>query len=344
MDLARLLNDLNGRLKIVDKFNNCLGITIVSGGSSGGNNSAECSRFSNSDQRLDSQHAQSEIIIEPIVAEATDFVRLATLPKRARLVSASDNNNNDNDDDDDDDCNKRRRKKIKRKQIDNSLIKSSVADIIIDSQHQKSYNVLFHDRYGALTNRENSTALLTMPCVLNNTKLDTPSAATTPKTNIDSNNTNNVDNLTESDIESIVDDDFVEQVQTAVDTIINKPLPTPAPTNLSEQTIDDLLKDYYSPSIASKSKSPDTLSTPVTITPIDIQSTTDNYPSQSNFHNMVRDALVQQKRKRLMQNRTFKGALTLGGSQIRNYDDDNDDNDKANDDDYFEDDLTYDYE
>lgn len=335
MDLARLLNDLNGRLKIVDKFNNCLGITIVSSGSFGGDNSADCNRFSNSDQRVDSQRAQSEIIIEPIIAEATDFVRLATLPKRARLVGAS-----DNDDDDNDNCNVRQRKKTKRRQIDNSLIKSSVADIVIDSQQQKSYNVLFHDRYGALTNRENSTALLTMPCVLNSTP-DTPSSqpplpTPPPETNIESNNTN-VDTLTESDTESIVNDNFVEQVQTVVDTIINKPLPTHASTNLSEQTINDLLNDYYSPDVSTTSKSSDTL--PTTITPIDIQSTTDNYPSQSNFHNIFRDALVQQNRKSLMQNRTFKGALTLGGSKIRNDDDDN-----SNDDDYFEDILTYEYE
>lgn len=134
MDLGILLNDINGRLKTMDERCYNFGITINTGRHCAWNDISKNGGISNTSQYMDAQeNNRSRLIIEPILAEPMDYVYLATLPKRAK--------------------------------IDDSLIKSSIPDTVMDSL-KEPHKVLVYDDMGALTKNKNNTLLLQTPRII----------------------------------------------------------------------------------------------------------------------------------------------------------------------------------
>lgn len=134
MDFGILLSDLNGRLKTMDKYNYNFGITINAGRGIAWPAIPNAQGIPNTYQRMDAQeYDRSRLIIEPILAEPMDYVYLATLPKRAK--------------------------------VDDSLIKSSIPDTVMDSLREP-HKVLVYDDMGALTNNKKNTLLLQTPTLI----------------------------------------------------------------------------------------------------------------------------------------------------------------------------------
>ena len=131
MDLGLLLKQINGNVAAMDKCNYNFGIFISSDNGGFGHNVPKCQKFAESNQRLDSQSSRGHILIEPVMATPNDYMYLATLPKRARMIDNCDN--------------------------DYPLIRSKMPTNVVDALNGHREKVLIQDPFGSHQLGENAT-------------------------------------------------------------------------------------------------------------------------------------------------------------------------------------------